>query len=297
MKWRMLLGVGAALLLLLPLALLLSGILRPTPSTGHRVLPMLDAAERRRLETYTRPCKHSSECESPLRCVFNPRTFMSACSDSQCLSDSHCEDRRVCRDVDLADDGSLVRVCVLQGTRVEGMRCDKYPSHASDACGPGLLCGGRQGWCGRPCQKDVANTCPEGFFCADVVPQPLCLPSCEARGCPAGQQCIRFKQGVSACMEVYGTNCQSSTCPENQVCKVLDASTAPGKAWMECVEECDRARSATCPDGRECFVTGYCLPPPCDAQQPTACATGFRCEQLHPALPGRCEPEWTTPAP
>lgn len=296
MRWRIALGVGAALLLLLPLALLLSSLLRPAPSSGQQLIPMLDSAERRSLETYNRPCKHSSECEHPLRCVLNPRLFMSVCADSQCLSDSHCEDRHVCRDVDLADDGSLVRVCVPQGPREEGMRCEKYPSRADEACGPGLLCGGRQGWCGRPCQKDVAKDCPEGFFCADVVPQPLCLPSCETRDCPAGQQCIRFEQGASACMQVYGTNCQSSTCPEDEVCKVLDAVTAPGKVWMECVEECDRARSATCPDGRQCYAGGYCLPPPCDPREPTACGAGFRCVQRHPAIPGRCWPEWS-PAP
>jgi hypothetical protein len=297
MKWRIALGAGAVLLLLLPLTLLLSRPLRPAPSTGRHVLPMLDAAERRSLETYARPCKHSSDCEHPLRCVRNPETFISICSDSECLSDSHCEERRVCRDVDLADDGSLVRVCVLQGTHVEGERCVKFPDRASEACGPGLLCGGQQGWCGRPCQKDVTKNCPEGFFCADVVPQPLCLPSCETRGCPAGQQCIRFKEGASACAEVYGTNCQSAPCPENEVCKVLDATTAPGKAWMECVQECDRGGPATCPEGRRCFVAGYCLPPPCDPREPNACGAGFRCEQQHPAIPGRCWPEWALPAP
>ncbi|HEX8441173.1 hypothetical protein [Archangium sp.] len=296
MKWRLALGVGAALLLLLPLTMLLSRPLRPAPSTGRHVLPMLDAAERRGLETYTRPCKHSSDCEPPLRCVRNPQAFISTCSDSECLSDSHCGDRRVCRDVDLADDGSLVRVCVLQGTRVEGERCDKFPTRVAEACGPGLLCGGREGWCGRPCQKNVAKDCQEGFFCADVVPQPLCLPSCEARGCPAGQHCIRFKEGASACVEVYGKNCQSAPCPENEVCKVRDAFTAPGKAWMECVRECVMGGPATCPEGSRCFVAGYCLPPPCDPSDPNACAAGFRCEQKHPAIPGQCQPEWA-PAP
>lgn len=297
MKWRMILGVGAALLLLLlPLARLLSGLPRPAPSSQY-ILPMLDAAERSSLETYARPCTRSSECEPPLRCVRNPQTFISECTDSQCLADSHCQDGRVCRDVDLADDGSWVRVCVLQGTRVDGEQCDKYPYRADEACAPGLLCGGREGWCGRPCQKEVANACPEDFFCADVVPQPLCLPSCAARGCPAGEHCIRFEEGASACMEVYGMNCQGSTCPENQVCEVLDAFTAPGKVWMECVYKCDRAGPKTCPEGRECSVAGYCLRPPCDPHEPTACGAGFRCEQEHPALPARCWPEWRSRSP
>lgn len=293
MKRRLALGFGAAFLLLLPLALLLSGVLRPNSPAGRHVIPMLDAAERRSLETYGRACTRSSDCEAPLRCLQDARTWHSVCADSQCMSDSHCEDRRVCRGAAVSEDGSLMRLCVLLGTREEGERCEELPSRAEEACGPGLLCGGHEGWCGRPCRMSVANDCPEGFFCADTVPEPLCLPTCEARGCPTGQQCIRFEEGASACMEVYGSNCQQTACPERHVCKVLDGITAPGKAWMGCVRECGRELPA-CPEGLFCF-TRVCERP-CDPQASTSCGAGFRCVRNHPSKPGRCWPEWS-PAP
>ncbi|HZH16750.1 MAG TPA: hypothetical protein VE057_20515 [Archangium sp.] len=293
MKWRMMVLGICVVLLLLPLALLLASVLRPEPRQGARFIPMLDGAERMRLETYGRACMRSSECEAPLRCLRDLRSWRSFCADSQCMSDSHCEDRRVCRGVAASEDGSLMRLCVLLGTREEGERCEQLPSRADEACGPGLLCGGREGWCGRPCRLDAAKDCPESFFCADAVPEPLCLPTCEARGCPTGQQCIRFAEGVSACMEVYGSNCQDSGCPESQTCKVLDGITAPGKVWMACVRECGKGLPA-CPEGRFCFTATCELP--CEPHEPTSCGAGFRCVKHHPARPGRCWPEWS-PAP
>ena len=104
---------------------------------------------------------------------------------------------------------------------------------------PGWLCSGREEeWCARPCRLGDSQGCPEGFFCADTVPQPACLPTCETRGCPAGQQCIPFSEGVSVCAQVYGPQCQQTPCPDGRECDVTHDPPHPGKVWMECVEEC-----------------------------------------------------------
>gem|GEM_PF-3915422 len=52
---------------------------------------------------------------------------------------------------------------------------------------------------------------PDGFFCGNVPPEPICLPTCEARECPEGPQCVRHEDGVSQGTGVYGPFLPAST--------------------------------------------------------------------------------------
>src|SRR3712207_8854396 len=49
------------------------------------------------------------------------------------------------------------------------------------------------------------------LFRSSTAPEPLCLPTCEARGCPPGQHCIRYDEGSSVCAEVYGPRSEEHT--------------------------------------------------------------------------------------
>jgi hypothetical protein len=293
MKWDRILKGFAVLLLPLPLLVLLGEALRPGARVEHQgsrqVSPVLDVEERTRRVTYKRNCEHSAECEAPLGCVADDRVWASYCTDSQCMTDAACPEGQVCRSVATLGEGPLVRFCVPLGTRKEGERCDDLPSTLATACGPEFLCGGRRGWCGRPCKLDMAGSCPSGFFCADVTPEPLCLPTCEVLGCPEGQQCIRTEEGVSTCAQLHGRNCQQSSCPENSECRVLDDMAAPGRVWMDCVQPCGENRPA-CPDDQVCYM-GRCQRS-CDPHLPGACGEGFHCKQLKPEKPWVCRPHW-----
>jgi hypothetical protein len=179
--------------------------------------------------------------------------------------------------------GPLVRACIPVGVRQEGQRCVSIPADQEEACSLGLICGAN--WCGRPCKRDVPASCPEGFFCADATPGPLCLPACEARGCPAGQECIRFSKGVSVCAVVRGENCQQSGCPSGQTCDALDREDRPGEIWMDCATRCGKG-DASCPEGAFCQRT-YCRTP-CDPEGPNVCGQGYYCGRFGPDEPWVC---------
>ncbi len=290
MNWRMLLGVLAGLLLPVPLVLLFSGVMHPRPWSqgpqGVRISPVLDVEERTRRLTYRRHCQQSAECEPPLGCLADLRVMTHYCTDSQCMTDEQCAEGQVCRPLSTVGGGPLVRFCVPVGVRREGERCLYLPGDKDEACGPGLLCS--EGWCGRPCQGGEAVRCPEGFFCAQEAPQPVCLPTCEAQGCPAGQECVRYEQGTSACAVVYGPSCQQSPCADGRECNVESAARRPGKVWMECVQECG-AEGPNCPEGFAC--NRWHCQPACDPQVPKACGEGYRCEQTRPDRPWVCQPD------
>lgn len=293
MTRRAVFGALMAVLLPVPLVLLLSSVrawMDPGRGAGQEgVVPILGIEERRSRATYHRDCKHNSDCEAPLACVTDPRVWVGYCTDSQCLSDAQCEEGQVCRRVASTEGRPLVRYCIPVGVRHEGERCEPLPSTREAACSEGLLCGGLQGWCARPCRKGETGTCPDGFFCADVTPEPLCLPSCETRGCPEGQQCIRFNEGASVCATLHGPQCQQSACPPDSECRVLDSLTHPGSVWMECVRKCGE-RHPACPSGSVCYM-GRCQAS-CDPQVPAPCGEGFRCAQLKPEKPWVCRPDW-----
>jgi hypothetical protein len=293
MKWRAFLGIVAGLLLPIPLLLLLGGFLQPTlrgTDSGRRaVSPVLDTEERTRRVTYRRYCSLSSECEPPLGCLSDTRLMTHYCTDSRCRTDEECPQGQLCQSLATTGDGPLVRLCIPIGVRQEGEHCLRVPHRKEAACGPGLLCSGEDGWCARPCSTGDAASCPEGFFCADVAPQPVCLPTCERRGCPEGQQCIHSREGSSTCAQVYGPHCQQTPCPDNRECDVGDVTQLPGKVWTECVEPCGEGRPP-CSAGLVC--DGWHCLPPCDPQGPDTCAEGYRCNQRKPNRPWVCQPDW-----
>ena len=293
MKWRTLLSIFAGVLLLLPLVLLLWKLLQPEVGTeappGVRISPLLDSEQRMRLITYGRPCDSSAGCDPPLGCLYQYRYGQAFCTDSQCTTDAQCPEGQACRKLSTKENGPLVRFCIPLGVRQEGENCVEVPEDQEGACAPGLLCGGMTGWCARPCHLGAAADCPEGFFCADTTPEPVCLPTCEKRGCPAGQQCIRFSEGSSQCAQAYGTNCQQSPCPKDQRCHLLPHPKHPGKAWLWCIERCGKD-APPCSAGKVC--DGWKCIPACDPQGPAVCAEGFRCQQRWPDEPFACHPDW-----
>ncbi|ADO75949.1 uncharacterized protein STAUR_8194 [Stigmatella aurantiaca DW4/3-1] len=200
----------------------------------------------------------------------------------------------MCGTLATEDPGPLVRLCIPLGVRQEGEGCFKVSADQKGACAAGLLCGGRDHWCSRPCRLGTPAACPEGFFCADTPPQPLCLPTCEKRGCAPGEQCIQFGDGASICAHVYGTDCQQSPCPEGQRCTVRTDPPQPGKAWMRCVAECGQDHPP-CADGMVCD-DWQCVPR-CDPQGSAVCAEGFRCRQPWPDAPFACHPDWAMTGP
>lgn len=292
MRWRPALGVALAVLLALPMVLLLHGSLNPglrmsTLEQG-RVSPVLSFEERMRRVTYHRPCQQSSECEVPMGCLSDVRARTHYCTDSQCLADEQCPEGQVCRSLATTGGGPLVRLCVPLGARQEAERCINLPDDKGAACGPGLLCAGHEGWCARPCGVASAASCPAGFFCAQVAPEPVCLPTCATGSCPEGQQCIQHEEGASACAVVHGPTCQQSPCPEGRECQVLVEPRRPREVWTECVERCGEGRPP-CSPGSAC--DGWHCLPACTPQAEGACPEGYRCEQSGPDRPWVCQPD------
>lgn len=294
MNWRTLVGICAGVLLPLPLVLvgkLLWSVERPEIPTDGRISPMLNIEQRSQLMTYGRPCGSSSECEPPLGCLFETRTGQEYCTDSQCTQDTQCSEGQVCRPLATSGDGPRVRFCLPIGVRQEGEGCVKVPDLKDSACAEGLICGSKTGWCSKPCSLgSAAAGCREGFFCADTIPQPVCLPTCEKRGCPTGQQCVRFDDGASVCAQVYGPNCQQTPCPDGRECEVQSEPPHPGKVWMECVERCGEDGLPPCGAGMIC--DGWQCKPDCNPQGPDTCGEGYRCRLRRPDRPFACQPDW-----
>ncbi len=293
LSWRGIGRVGACLLLPLPLMVLLWAMLKPDIPAGgpasSPASPLLEPEQRMRLTTYHRRCRTSTECEPPLGCFFDARYKHAYCTDSQCMTDAQCPEDQACRGLATKENGPLVRMCIPVGQRQQGEACAPAPKDKSYACGDGLTCGGlNYNWCGQPCRPGAQAQCPTGFFCADTVPAPLCLPSCEQRGCPDGQQCVRFEEGASVCAQVHGVNCQQSTCAEDRTCLALTSPPKPGEVWMECIERCGNGLPS-CSPGKVCDVW-QCLQG-CDPQASDVCAEGYRCGQPGPERPFACRPD------
>jgi hypothetical protein len=295
LTWRTALVGCAGTLLPLPLALLMWLLVKPPVPTetqvGSPIGPMLTQEQRSRLSTYRRECGSGSDCEPPLGCLYESRYRQAYCTDSQCMTDAQCPEGQVCRPLATKETGPLVRLCIPVGVRQEGESCNPAPKDKGYACAAGLVCGGKNySWCARPCRLSAqVAECPEGFFCADTVPEAVCLPTCEGRECPEGQSCVRLDEGASTCAHVYGAQCQHSPCPEEQACRVLTNPPHPGKAWMECIERCGKGYPA-CGTGKVCDVW-QCLPG-CEPQAADACGEGYRCGQPSPDRPSACRPDW-----
>jgi hypothetical protein len=276
----------SGLILAVPLILIAiyvarDGIQRPIEEE-RAISPVLSFEERRRLPTYQRECGGDKECEPPLGCLQAPALFKFRCTDSECVTDEQCREGFTCQVLRTVK-GPLVRACIPVGVRQEGQRCVAIPADQEEACAPGLICGGD--WCGRPCKKGVAESCPQGFFCTDVSPGPLCLPTCEARGCPEGQACVAFHPGTSACAVVHGVNCQQQVCLSGQECVRLDREDRPGEVWMECATRCGKDNSS-CPEGTFCHRT-YCHTP-CDPEGSNTCKPGYYCGRFRTDEPWVC---------
>jgi hypothetical protein len=297
--WRRIVALCVGLLLPLPLVLLLWVLWRPEiPAVmppGVRISPMLDNEQRMRLTTYGRHCGGGEPCEPPLGCLMDPRYYRVYCTDSQCEVDSQCPEGQACQYLATAAGGPWVRFCVARGVRQEGDKCLELPHDQAHACAAGLLCSGQDGWCARPCRPGDVTGCPEGFFCANTIPQPSCLPTCETQGCPEGQQCIPFQEGSSKCARVYGPNCRQTPCPDGRKCEVQHEPSHPGKIWMACVARCGNDRPP-CEPGWIC--DGWDCVQPCDPQGPEVCGEGYFCHQLTKRMPYACQPDfWRDIAP
>jgi hypothetical protein len=292
-RWRKALAVLLGLCLPLPLVLVLVTLGRggrQGDGTAN-VSPRLSREERLRRVTYQRPCQTSADCEAPLGCLNHWRLRSPRCTDSECVTDAQCREDHTCQILETEGGGPRVRVCLSQGVRREGEECAEVPSGMDEACAPGLRC--VAGWCGRACPRDGPEGCPEGFFCADQGMGAVCLPTCESRGCPTGQQCVRFNtvgtRVVSACAVVRGDNCQRVSCPEGQRCWVLHEPRRPAEVRMACVTPCAQEAPA-CPPGLVCDVL-FCRPP-CDPQVPGQCGPERECGQYAPGHPWVCRLRW-----
>lgn len=298
MSWRTRLALLVGLLLPLPVIVLVIGMLQPrlpeTSPGGRSLSPMLSNQDRLRLSMYHRDCARSSECGPPLGCILDSRKNAQYCSDSECLTDAQCPEALICRSIASYGDGPLVRFCISVGSRQEGEECIPLSGTQDASCIAGLLCGGGlPHTCGRPCRKGDMAACPADFFCADTTPQPICRPTCEVQGCPTGQRCIRFDEGVSLCEAIYGPDCQQTPCFQGRKCEVSTEPTLPGKAWMECVQRCGEGLPP-CGAGRVCDI--FQCKPECTPQAPDPCGEGYHCIKRRRAGPYACQPlgeqEW-----
>jgi hypothetical protein len=293
----MVLALIAGLLLPVPLVLLVGLVQLPSPAqvspSGRKISPVLSAGQRSQLATYRAECESAQSCEPPLGCLFDGDAIRAYCIDSQCNTDAECPEGELCRTLATIGDGPSVRACTLVGIRQEGERCVDLALSRDEVCAAGLLCGGRnEKWCGKPCLKGEAQACPEGFFCADTVPEPVCFPTCETRGCPERQHCVRYTQGASACAKVYGPQCQQTPCPRGGECDVSVDLAQPGKAWMECEEPCGEGQPP-CGDGLICEK--WQCRAPCDPAGPPVCIEGYVCRKHKPDRPYTCQPESKVP--
>jgi hypothetical protein len=291
-KWRAVLGVAAVSLLILPwVGILLLWHQLPAEQLveGWRFASWLPPAEVRQRPTLLQPCQGDEQCDPPLVCFHDPRSQHRMCSTSGCESDRWCAPHgNVCRAIPMRGKRMALRQCVLVGSREEGERCLRAPRSALRewACGEGLVCAG-SGWCGRRCVPGEEGTCPEGFFCARGDPEgPVCMPTCEGRACPEGQECLRQERGVSACLEVQGRSCHGDApCPDGQVCETEAFLTRVGRAWRQCVKTCGHEGDARCPEDSVCFQ-GRCRPR-CSLLDSSPCWTRF-CVSTDDAGNGVC---------
>lgn len=286
------LKVGLGVLLALPFLWFLQFIfheaLRPPLPEEVRFSPVLTTEQQRSLSTYLRDC-YDIQCEPPLGCLVDLRSGRRYCSDSECVTDMQCPEGRVCRGVTTLH-GPWVRLCVAVGIRAEGERCSRTPSNKEEACGPGLICAG-DGWCGRPCNKNVPAPCPEGFFCSEAELEPVCLPTCAERGCPSGQECIRSREdGASTCAVVHGQNCQRTPCPPGLLCQDYLIPQRPGQAWLACEQDCRDPKSSPCPEGTLCYL--FTCTQRCAPEEPGTCGEGYTCAQGLQSSSWVCLPEW-----
>ncbi|MBM7113464.1 hypothetical protein [Archangium primigenium] len=255
MSGRRWVGVGLGLVLVGVIAGLVEWGGGARSASGWRRLPMLPADARQALPTFLRPCESSADCDALLVCQYASAFRARICVGSDCTTDSDCPPSTVCRWIPSEDPGARVAVsaCAFSGVLPEGAPCVRLGEREDEGCEPHLVCAD---WCGRRCGSWLTGACPEGTFCALEGPDgPVCLPTCEGRACPKGQDCVRRDGGVSVCARVHGSNCQREPCAPGRVCRVDTRPFRPGEAWMACATPCEGEGSAA----RGCDGLGACL--------------------------------------
>lgn len=283
-------GILAGLLLAFPLMWLILMSIKQFESNKLQeahFLPMLPESERRSSLTYWRICESAKDCDAELVCFKKGFSRFGICTDSQCIRDTDCPAGLACLPGKPVDSERLVRTCRLIGRRKEGEICHPLAEGVEEACEAGLLCQWR---CGRPCQVNDASSCPEGLFCR-VGTERLasCVPSCTARSCPAGQQCIPRKdteQGESLCGHLEGLDCRQDPCPQGQKCTVFEVPQRPWELRTACVQYC--LSGSPCPLGDVCV--DYKCRKSCEPEGPASCGPGFACGQNSPKDPWSCIP-------
>lgn len=233
--------------------------------------PLLSEREMERLPSFARPCTTREECEPPLECVDDPRMRLFRCLGQECWSDAQCKPGYLCRSVPALGEGRSVRLCLLEGIRSEGERCEEFPVRAEEACRPGLSC--KFWYCGRPCRPDEPSSCPRGQACVSTLGSPSCVPSCQKTGCPAGKHCVRLTGEFSVCATLEGPDCEENPCPEGRECVTsVETSRAPVMR-RTCEQPCDGQRF--CPPGFTCLA-GNCKQT-CDPKKPEDCGSEETC--------------------
>ncbi|WP_233583496.1 hypothetical protein [Corallococcus sp. CA053C] len=285
--WHTPMGLFACVALVAPTVFILWSFREMPVQDG--VIPILSSEARAQLLTYHQRCSRQADCEQPLGCFFDGR-HGKYCTDSACMTDLQCLEGQRCSTLSTTNGKAEVRLCAPIGPRQEGEHCLKLPLNREASCTADLQCAGTwgYGYCARPCTPGVPGTCAKGFFCADVKPEPSCLPTCEARGCPQGQTCVPFEEGTSICAEVYGTNCVETPCSDGRKCDARPDSRFPGKVWMECVVRCSPA-NPTCAEGQVC--DRYHCVQACDPNGPNPCTEGYHCDRLRKDWPWSCQPD------
>lgn len=288
MRRRAFLVLVSCILVPLPLAgLLFAAMRQPTPPAPQQtaLIPVLPLDARRDLPTYERVCTADADCDPPLGCLQIQSEFRSECTDSRCMEDKDCPDEFACLSLKTQAGQRMVRRCSLVGERKEGERCAVLARSHRLGCARGLLC--QAGWCGRPCQLEDPTSCPTGFFCSEGSDgPPSCLPTCEGRSCPEGQQCLPHAGGSSLCMRVIGPDCRKEPCPEDHLCRVMAPPQRPWEVRTECMQLCDR--ESPCPQGTICVR--YECRRTCDPHAPSTCGPGLICGQRIPSDPWYCLP-------
>ena len=290
MRWRTFLILLPCILLPLPLVgLVFMAMWQPAAPAPREMnlIPILTQDVRRALPTYERVCNTDANCDAPLGCLRIESELRSECTDSRCMTDEDCPEAFSCIALKTRSGKSLVRRCSLAGERKEGEMCDSLATSLRLGCARGLHC--QAGWCGRPCRPDDQSSCPTGFFCSEGSDgPPSCLPTCEGRSCPEGQQCTPDEGGASYCMRMSGPDCRQrqNRCPKDHACRVMSPPQRPWDVRTECRQLCDR--KSPCPEGTVCLL--FECRKVCTPQDPSTCGPGLTCGQRISSDPWYCLP-------
>jgi hypothetical protein len=200
-------------------------------------------------------CRRDDECPVDHACVPNPDTHKLECQRSSCSGDGDCGDGQVCRIVNDAASAPAIRRCIPIGERGANDSCAQAPLTAETACRAGLVC--LYGYCVAPCSTDRPDSCGPGSRCTGTPYGELCRPSCDARSCPAGEQCEQLGGGLAACVRVVDrdADCRERGCPDGEQC-LTTSSSASHKLTFQCARTCSPLDASSCGPGAVCGAYG-----------------------------------------